>query len=150
MYCSTCGRQITPGLTFCNHCGARQAEALVNNVKLSKISGDVLIWAMVGVLVFGLGLIIGLLAVLKEFNAPLGIALGVALSIFILMLLLEAVFTWQLFSNKRLPVVNEIRELKTQTTRELQPASALAEPLSSVTEHTTRNFVPLYNERKSE
>jgi hypothetical protein len=116
---------------------------------MSKISGDALIWAMVGVLVFGLGLTIGFIAVLKEeFNAPLGIALGVASAIFGLMLLLEAIFVWQLITARRLPTVKESRKLKDQTTRELPPATA--EPVASVTEHTTRSFVPLYNERKSE
>jgi len=114
---------------------------------MSKISGDALIWAMVGVLVFGLGLIIGLLAVLKEFGAPLGIALGVGLMIFILMVLLEAVFGWQLIAGRRLPRV-ESQRLKDQTTRELPPATA--EPVGSVTEETTRSFVPLYHDRKSE
>ena len=147
MYCSTCGRQITPSLTFCNYCGARQNEA-TPDTRMSKISGDALIWAMVGVLVFGLGLIIGLLAVLKEFGAPLGIALGVGLMIFILMVLLEAVFGWQLIAGRRLPRVKESQRLKDQTTRELPPAAA--EPVASVTENTTRSFVPLYNERKSE
>ena len=149
MYCSTCGRQITPGLTFCNYCGARQGEALaIHDTRISKVSGDGLIWAMVSVLVVGLGLIIGFLAVLKEeFNAPLGIALGVALAIFSLMLLLEGIFVWQLMAGRRLPTVKEDSQLKDQTTRELP--SATAEPVPSVTEHTTRSFVPLYNEPKA-
>ena len=149
MYCSTCGRQITAGLTFCNHCGARQNEAVTTaDTRMSKITGDALIWAMVGVLVFGLGLIIGLLAVLKDYGAPLGVALGVTLGVFSLMVLLEGLFAWQLIASRRLPTVKEGPALREQTTRELQPASA--EPIPSVTEHTTRSFVPLYNERKSE
>jgi hypothetical protein len=107
----------------------------------------------VGVFVVGIGSIIALMAVLKEeFNAPLGVALGVALAIFTLTLLVEAVFVWQLIGHKRVPGAKEQRRLKDQTTRELQPAQSefLGEPVPSVTEHTTRSFVPLYNERKSE
>ncbi|HKE58061.1 MAG TPA: zinc-ribbon domain-containing protein [Pyrinomonadaceae bacterium] len=154
MYCSNCGRQVSPGLTYCNHCGARLNESLVSpDTRLSKIPGESLVWAIVGVFVVGIGSIIGLMAVLKEeFNAPLGLALAVGLTIFMLTLLVEAVFIWQLIGHRRVPGAKEQRRLKDQTTRELEPAQAefLGEPVPSVTEHTTRTFVPLYNERKSE
>jgi hypothetical protein len=100
-----------------------------------------------------LGCIIGLMAVLKEeFNADLGLALGVAFAVFTLMLLVEAVFIWQLVGHKRVGALKERRQLKDQTTRELPPAQAeiLDEAVPSVTEHTTRAFVPLYNDRKPE
>jgi hypothetical protein len=68
------------------------------------------------------------------------------------MLLLEAVFIWQLLRRKRGAEETGDTGLSTkQATNELDVAQAraLPEQTPSVTEHTTRSFEPIYSERKS-
>ena len=115
-------------------------------------SYDQLIWAIVGVFVGGIGVLIGLLAVMKnELHFDLPFLLFFSLLTFGLMTAIEAVFVWMLFSRNR--AANRARELATKqtVTHELDAAHArlLAEPIPSVTEHTTRAFDPSIVNRKS-
>ena len=114
-------------------------------------SYDQLIWAIVGVFVGGIGVLIGLLAVMKhELHFDLPFLLFFSLLTFGLMTAIEAVFVWMLFSRNR--AANRAREIATKqpVTKELDAAHArlLAEPIPSVTEHTTRAFDPVYEKRK--
>lgn len=82
---------------------------------------------------------------------PVERVLGLSLIPFLLMLLLEGVLIRLLFRrNKEARVTIETRLSKDHATNELDAAQprALAEPLPSVTEHTTRAFDPIHVERK--
>ena len=71
---------------------------------------------------------------------------------FLMMLLVEGVFIWQLLRRKRgAEETGDPALTKKQATKELDVAHArvLPEPMPSVTEHTTRAFEPIYSERKS-
>ena len=112
---------------------------------------DSLIWAIVGVFVAGIGVLIGLLAVMKkELGFDLPFLLFFSLLTFGLITAIEALFVWMLFSRHR--ANNRARELavKQTVTKELgaAPARMLAEPIPSVTEHTTRAFDPSIVNRK--
>jgi H+/Cl- antiporter ClcA len=152
MYCSTCGKSLVPGLAYCNHCGAKLAGQQ-NQVAVHTDSGtDSLIWAIVGVFCGGIGVLIGLLAVMKkELGFDLPFLLFFSLLTFGLITAIEAVFVWMLFSRNR--AANRALAIAEQrATKELDaaPARMLAEPIpmQSVTEHTTRSFEPIYQERK--
>jgi hypothetical protein len=153
MYCPSCGIAVTQGLTYCNHCGARVNGAIDQHLtKPSGVALESLVWAIVSVFVVGLGATIGLMAVMKnELNFNVGLIISFTLLSFLLMISVEAVFVWLLLDSrkgsKRAGDLSQIKE--PSRTNELGEAQArvLAEPLPSVTEHTTRAFEPIYREQ---
>ncbi|HXQ35791.1 MAG TPA: hypothetical protein VN843_17380 [Anaerolineales bacterium] len=153
MYCSACGVAMARGLTYCNYCGAKSTgERGDNVVKSSEVKPEALVWGMVAVLVFGFVAIMFLMMAMKMVDFNVGQILAFTILSFLIMMLVEGVFIWQLLSRKRgtKETVDAVLS-KEQTTNELHEAQArvLPEPRSSVTEHTTRAFEPIYSERKS-
>jgi len=152
MYCSSCGVAVTPGLSYCNYCGERLSGAKSDSIIRSpEVKPETLVGAMVFTFVFGLGAITALMGVMKVIlHLEGGQILGIALLNFLIMLSLEAVFIRLLLRRKR-GAEEGGDMLKGQGTRELDAAQArvLPEPMSSVTEHTTRAFDPVYRERSS-
>ena len=153
MYCSSCGVAVAQGLSYCNYCGAKlTAEKGDHAVKSSEVKPESLVWGMVAVLVFGFVAVIFLLMAMKVAGIPLGLMLAFTTLSFLIMLLVEGVFTWQLFRGKRGGEESgDTVLLKGQSTNDLDAAHprVLPEPMPSVTEHTTRAFEPTYSERKS-
>jgi hypothetical protein len=150
MYCSSCGSGVVHGLAYCNQCGSKLVAAQASMTKGTDSSIESLIWAIVGVFVGGIGVIIGLMAVLKnELNFDTGLLVFFSLLTFGLMTAIEAVFIWMLLSRNRAMRVRE-PEQKIRETKELAGGAArvLAEPMGSVTEQTTRTFEPVYEKRK--
>jgi hypothetical protein len=154
MYCSTCGGAVAHSLSYCNHCGAKLGGDKDKGVaQPAELFPDSLIWAIVSVFVVGLGATIGLMAVMKEvahFNP--GLIIAFTLLSFLLTIAVEGVLIWLLLSRRgKAQKVDDKAGLKEQTTKELGAAQAraLAEPLPSVTENTTRAFEPIYSERES-
>jgi uncharacterized paraquat-inducible protein A len=154
MYCSSCGVAATPGLSYCNQCGAKLNGAKSDSAaKASELFPESLAWAIVSVFIVGLGCIIGLMAMMKELlNFSEKLIVMFALLSFAMMFVVEGVLIWMLLSRRSgTKAAGEAVQLKGQVTKELGPAQARAftEP-ASVTEHTTRTFEPLYSERKAE
>ena len=151
MYCSSCGVVVAQGLSYCNYCGAKLGGAGDNESETPEVRPELLVAAMTGVFIFGLAVITIMMGVMKTvLDLQAGQILGFALVPFLLMLFLEGVFLRLLFRRRRRPEkAGESGALKGQSTKELDAAHArqLQEPLSSVTEHTTRTFDPSYNER---
>ena len=148
MYCLSCGMPTAKGISYCNYCGAKlTAEKGDKTAKSADVKPEALVWAMVAVLIFGFAAIMLLMMAMKMVGLNVGQILAFTIVSFLMMILLEGVFIWQLFSRRRdtgtLPA-------KEQTTKELYEAQArmLTEPAPSVTEHTTRAFDPIYTERK--
>jgi hypothetical protein len=154
MYCSSCGVAVAQGLSYCNYCGAKLSGAKGDNVtESSEVRPESLVAAMVGVFVFGLVAITMLMGVMKAvLNLNVGQILAFTLLSFLIMLSLEGVFIRLLLRRKRGPEeAGDAVLLKGQATKELDAAQARALPESapSVTEHTTRAFEPVHNERTS-
>ena len=157
MYCSTCGVAVAQGLSFCKHCGAKlSVERGDNLVRYSELRAESFnIAAMVMVFVFGVGVTIMLMAVMKnalDFEAPQIIPF--AIMSFVMMFLLEGMLIWRLMRRDRHAKAESAPAPPSeQTTKELDAARAraLSEGMMppSVTEHTTRAFEPIYTERKS-
>jgi hypothetical protein len=155
MYCSSCGFAVSGDVNYCKNCGARSSGAKGEGVaKPSVAFSESLIWAIVAVFVVGLGCIIGLMAVMKDYGFDKGVIIGVTLLIFLLMLAVEGVFIRLLTGHTRgAKEMSDTRRLKEKATQELGVAAqarALREPVPGVTEHTTRTFEPIYVDRKAE
>jgi hypothetical protein len=154
MYCSSCGVAVAQGLSYCNYCGAKLSGAKGDNVtESSEVRPESLVAAMVGVFVFGLVAITMLMGVMKAvLNLNVGQILAFTLLSFLIMLSLEGVFIRLLLRRKRgTEEAGDTVLLKEQATKELDAAHArvLPEPVTSVTEDTTRALEPVYNERTS-
>ena len=153
MYCSTCGVAVTQGLSFCNYCGAKVIGAQGDDlIPSSEVKPELLVCAMTGLFIFGLLAITVLIGVVKTtLDLPVERVLAVAMLPFLLLLLIEGILIRLLLRRKRSADEADIPHLKGPATKELDAAQAraLPQPLSSVTEHTTRAFAPIYDERTS-
>jgi hypothetical protein len=120
--------------------------------KSSEVKTESLVWAMVAVLVFGFVAIVFLMMAMKMVGLNVGQILAFTILSFLIMLLVEGVFTWQLLLRKRSAPAGDAALSNAQTTKELDAARAriLPEPMPSVTEHTTRTFEPIFIERNKE
>jgi predicted amidophosphoribosyltransferase len=158
MYCSSCAAAVTPGLSYCNRCGA---ELIAKKPTASSKGAQLiesLVWAIVGVSVGGLALLIGLMAVMKhELQFENHIILLVLLFSFVLLLSAETVLIWVLLRskgwiNEREKATTDLTEFKKAATKELdEPRERLlTEPAGSVTEQTTRTLEPVYRNPKSD
>ncbi|HEX8853719.1 MAG TPA: hypothetical protein VF754_09545 [Pyrinomonadaceae bacterium] len=150
MYCSSCGTAVTPGLSYCNRCGAELGAKERKALKAADAYPESLIWALVAVTVGGIGAVMVLVAVLsKVFGKE--IILAITLLSFLLLLSTTAMFLWLLL--RRVRRADESSDAARRTEQEATPlgaatARALPEPMPSVTEHTTRTFEPVPVERE--
>lgn len=148
MYCPSCGAAVTPGLTYCNRCGAKLNQG-ERASKSSEVKPELVVSAMVATFIFGLFGLTALMGVLKVIlQLQTGQILGVAAFSFLTMLLLEGAFITLLFRRRRHEKADETGQLQ-RATKELDAAQSriLPEGMPSVTEHTTRAFEPIYRER---
>jgi branched-subunit amino acid transport protein len=162
MYCSTCGGAVTKGLSYCNHCGEKLNRD-ERSAKSCELRPNLLVTWMVATFIFGMAIItmlLGMLRVVVGLKVEQVLLLG--LLPFVLMVVLEAILITLLFRSTRvrdesgstlygnaaLSGNNVLTE--GQVTNELAAAQRqiLSQPVSSVTEHTTRTFEPIYNDRR--
>jgi len=152
MYCSSCGVLVAPGLSYCNHCGAKlNGEKGDSLIKSSEVKPAFLVWGMIALLVFSLVAITFLIMAMKMVGLNVGQILAFTILSFLIMLLVEGVIIWQLLHRKREAEDTGGAALsKEQATKEFEATHArlLPEALPSVTEHTTRTLEPLSSERK--
>ncbi len=156
MYCSSCAKEVVAGLTYCNHCGHRLNGAKVDNlIKSSEVKPELLVSAMVGLFILGLVAIAVLVGVMKRVDFEPPFLLAFTIFSFLLMLMIEGVFIWLLLRRKKVEKeVSAPNQLNEQTRKEIYtaPTRGLSEPtfqpVSSVTEHTTRTLehVPKNNQ----
>jgi hypothetical protein len=153
MYCSSCGVVVAQGLSYCNHCGAKLNRG-DSVIKSPEVRPELLVSAMAGVFILGLAAITVLMGMMKNvLDLPVERVLALALLPFLIMLFLEGVFLRLLFRRKRgSEEAGDTVLLKGHATKELDAAHAgvLRDPMSSVTDHTTRTLEPVHNKRTSE
>src|SRR5262245_24738895 len=91
------------GLNYCNGCGAKLTDAKESTLtRQSELFPDSLIWAIVSVFILGLGVIIGLMAMMKQaLHFPTEWILAIALVCFLLLVAIESVLIWLLVSRTR-------------------------------------------------
>jgi hypothetical protein len=141
---------VAKGLKYCNYCGA-QLPSTDKTLESREVWPHFLVSVMAGVFVLGLPAIAFLVFML---NAALklgpGSVLPFAWVLILLLVVLEAVFLMLLLRRKpRNEELSHREQSKRPQTKELEEkyAGALAEPMSSVTEHTTRAFDSVPRER---
>lgn len=154
MYCSSCAKEVAPGLTYCNHCGHRLSGAKSETIK-SDLSSNALISGIVSVFVIGFISIVALLVSMKRLGFVDDMIGIVILFSFLTMLFIEIMFMWLLFKrNRSYKEISDNAALKEKPIKEIYtaPARELSEPtfqpVSSVVEHTTRTLehVPKNNQ----
>ena len=153
MYCSSCGIAVEQGLSYCKKCGAKLGAGNADaDAKPAHVRPELLVSAITALFIFGLVVIAMLIGVMKVFlDLPVDRILGFALIPFLLLLLVEGVFIRLLLSSKRGAAAKHTPAVAGPTTKELDAAHTrvLPEPMTSVTDHTTHTFDPIYTERNS-
>src|SRR5687768_5304669 len=145
MYCPNCAKEVTSGLSFCNHCGFRLKGARDNDdVKSSEVKPGLLVSAMVGLFILGLvaiAILIGVMKVIAGFDPS--IVFAFTIFSFVLLLMIEGLLTWMLLRGKKAEKeVSSTNQLDEQGVKEMYaaPTRELSEPtfqpVASVTEHT--------------
>jgi hypothetical protein len=149
MYCSACGVAVTQGLAYCKNCGGKLPRE--ESGKMVEAKPENIISMMVATFVMGLFAITGLMAVLKGvLHFEYGPLMAITMLSFLIMISLESVFVRLLFRGRqnRQSISLSFSDGR-PTTRQLEAQTQFTiEPLGSVTEHTTRAFDPVLNERK--
>lgn len=154
MYCSSCGTTIIQGLNYCKNCGTRVSGAKTGDAdKLSEASFNLLVASVLSIPIAGLGIIIGLMSVMKNqlgFSSELIITF-VSLA-FLLLLVSEAALIWLLMQRTRQikeigdnPQLKANAQLNEVVIKGLDAAKTreLAQPAPSVIDETTRHLEPI-------
>jgi len=151
MFCHTCGTQLAQPLSYCNHCGADLSTLKTQDLAdKTETAIDTLQWVIIGTTITLLGMALGALVLIK--NGAINERLGTAFVIltFISLVVAEGVLVWRFFQLSRsaketrtVPQLSDVIAGQSDPliTRALQEH---LEPVSSVTEETTRTLEPFY------
>jgi hypothetical protein len=140
MYCVNCGTLLATGLSFCNRCGTSLKER-GESTNTATITAFLTAITLLGIV--GLGIMLGGSLALRQGAGLSQELIGLfMLFTFLIVCLTETMLIRQL---SRLTSTNESRKSlppMQQAPYELRPPSAvsLGEPVSSVTENTTRTL----------
>jgi predicted nucleic acid-binding Zn ribbon protein len=139
MYCSACGNLLSPGLSFCNRCGTSLKER--SESKTSSINAFLTAITLIGVI--GLGIMLGGAMALKNEAHLDEMLIGFfMLFTFSIVTIIEVLLVRQLsrFTGEQKQVFLPMPHAVIQN--ELPPAQVhnLVEPVTSVTENTTRTL----------
>ena len=145
MYCSACASPITAGLKFCNRCGANLNKD--QEVTGSGLAGG-LITGVVLVALFGLGIMFAGAIALKQGGGLDNDIVGFFMFFCFVIIGTTEVFLLRQLSRLLAGRQSERGEnaaplfqpAQSAPVRELHPVRDTAEPLPSVTEHTTRTL----------
>ena len=156
MYCPSCGTELTTELSYCNRCGANlRAVSKQSGAPPAKLVGAAWAISMAVALVTlgGFGMIFGLVMALitRGINVSTGGMFWISFSLLVILAI-----DWLLV--RQLSRVLDMPQLSADTTQPrksvvtetpMQQIGAPREPVSSVTEHTTRAFEPIHRERET-
>lgn len=152
MYCQHCGAETNRELNYCSRCGASTApETALVPINLTKPTLAIgLTVALITLGGFGL-LISGAVKLAEVFKVPDPIMAILVLGIFtivfcdiMLLRMLSRIINASLQAGKEKAALPKQVNRERDTSRQLNPPQF--EPVSSVTEHTTRTFAPAYRE----
>jgi hypothetical protein len=142
MYCTTCGTQLTPGLSYCNRCGASLKERSETSSNTKSIAAFLTAITLIGLI--GMGIMLGGMVTLStEAHLSEPLVGFYMLFTFLIVAVTEFLLVRQLsrLTGSSEPKVMQIPQPPVMM-GELRPAqpSPLAEPIASVTENTTRTL----------
>lgn len=157
MYCPSCGSEMTSELSYCNRCGAN-LKPLANQSggPPAKLVGAAWAISMAIVLVTlgGFGMMFGL--VMALISSGVNLSGGGMVLIGFSLLIILAIASLLV---RQLSRVLDVSQLSGGATQSKQPKlseepvpqiGAPREPVSSVTEHTTRMFEPVHKDRDTQ
>jgi hypothetical protein len=147
MYCHTCGAGLPQALSYCNHCGANLGTLKDQGQAGTAI--ETLLWVIVGTTITLLGMALGALVLMiyGAINERLGTAFVILT--FVTLVVSEGILVWRLLHLNRGQEIRTLSQLNKPSNEEPDPLTARAlhehlEPVSSVTEQTTRAMEPSY------
>ena len=157
MFCQSCGTALTKGLTYCNRCGARVASSELTKAQNDNLAQVVCVLAFFSTVVTLGGL--GILYFLVRQLLMMGFEQSriVVVTFFCLLAVVGLASLLITHMSRALNVflhpgageaqaTDEMPELAGRQTAQIE---APREPVSSVTDHTTRTFDPVYQERRN-
>lgn len=157
MYCPSCGTEITQELSYCNRCGAN-LKTVSNHVGVAPTKLVGAAWAISVAITLvtlgGFGMIFGLMMALITRGVNLSEG-GMVLILFSLLGILgiDWLLVRQLSRMLGMPQLSGDAPAAQKPNLEEKPVQQISEarePVSSVTDHTTRTFEPIYRERDTQ
>ncbi len=155
MYCQSCGAERQPGLNYCNRCGVAASLAPTHELAPIELGGP---FRVIGLTV-GLTTIIGLAILfiglgglssggvnsdLLAWIGFLGFVTLLGIDLALIRLLSRLLKSTQETGR---PI--QIGKAKAKELRPAQTGPVFPDRMSSVTEHTTRTFSPIYKEPRT-
>ena len=137
MYCASCGTPLSQGLIYCNRCGANLRES--KETKTGPITAFLVAITLIGLA--GLGIMLGGALVLRNEAGFKGEIIGVFM-----------LFTFLIVAMTEFMLMRNLSKLTNEQPKQLpaphiapdnlrlSQATPLGEPVSSVTENTTRTL----------
>lgn len=143
MYCSACGTQIAPGLSYCNRCGNNLTKDRQDPPQTKTIAAFLTAITLIGIA--GLGIMLGGALALKNEAQMESEVVGFFMFMTFILVLTVEVYLCRLLS--RLGTSSDQRAQLPQVIAPQQPMEirgahprSLPEPIPSVTENTTRTL----------
>ena len=140
MYCAACGTPLTPGLSYCNRCGASLKER--SESKSNAIPA--FLTAITLIAMAGLGIMLGgALTLRRDGDMPHEIVGFFMLFTFIIVVLTEVLLVRQLSrltGNAERTVTTQAPSFVPSPEAHALPPRGPGEPIPSVTENTTRTL----------
>ena len=157
MYCPSCAAEVTQELSYCKRCGANlKSISTQASVPPTKLVGAAWAISMAVALVTlgGFGMIFGLVMtlIIRGVNLSPGGMFWISFALLVI-LAIDWLLVRQLSRVLDLPQLSanatqtKKPELNEQPTQQIE---APREPVSSVTEHSTRTFEPAHRQRETQ
>ncbi|HEY2847631.1 MAG TPA: zinc ribbon domain-containing protein [Pyrinomonadaceae bacterium] len=142
MFCPSCGHEVNPGLSYCNQCGVRLGPEMDTRA-LPASTYNLLVGGAIGIPIFGLVLIIGLIAALKNgMGFRDDFIFAISMLTFFLLAIAEIGCFVMLLGRSRAPKSKPRKDQQWQFAdapmRGLASSAFEPVPVGSVTDHTTR------------
>lgn len=145
MYCPSCGKSVNDKLKFCNSCGVQLTREIEDKDGTPGKMLDNILTTLFLVVMFGLGILVGLVAVLldKEVKSEVVVLIVIAYLAAIFGICFSLARQVPKLIDAKLKVLSSGAEIRTlqqlpsQTTAQLDE---YREPAMSVTDHTTRTL----------
>jgi hypothetical protein len=145
MHCQHCGNAVKKGLKYCNSCGGRLRNIDEDKDGTPGKMLDNILTTLFLTVLFGFGILVGLVAVLLDKNVPIQLVAIVVIAY------LAAIFGVCFMLTKQVPKLidaklNRLNPPPAESpARQLRPLSTAQleeyrEPAMSVTDHTTRTL----------
>jgi hypothetical protein len=157
MYCPSCGTESATELSYCNRCGANLKPILnQSGVPPARLVGAAWAIAMAVALVTlgGFGMIFGLVMALitRGINLSAG-GMGLIFFSSLIILTIDWLLVRQLSRVLNMPQLSsDVTQTKKEKPAEpvVQQIDAPRQPVSSVTDQTTRAFEPIHRDRETQ